>query len=214
VALPESRNETYVAGTTQIPAATMNDLQDEIIAHEDIFKGSAYCMIDDFNGSTFTDNWATVAVTAQLDDSADGAFGCAQQAGGTGELTGPVLALGTKNFRLDVRVRVETAGAGSGSVGLWIAGVSKLSLRWVNTGTDWEYSINAAAYVTTGTTWGSTYRILSIRVVDGTAYFYIDGTLEHSAAYATNLDGAYIRLSSAVAAGDVRFDYCKFWVDR
>lgn len=187
----------------------------EWINHLDgINLGTEYLLNDDFNGSTFTNNWASVAVTAQVDDSAAGAFGCAQQAGGTGDLTGPILALGTKNFRLDVRVRVVTAGAGNGSVGLWIAGASKLSLRWVNSGTDWEYSINAGAYVATGTTWGATYRVLSIRVIDGTAYFYIDGTLEHSAAYATNLDGAYVRLYSAVAAGDVRFDYCKLWVDR
>ncbi len=213
MALPESRNETYVAGTTQIPAATMNDIQDEIIAHEDIFKGTAYCMIDDFNGSTFTQNWASVSVTAQIDDSADGAFGCAQHAGGAGDLTGPTFALGTKNFRLDVRIRIET-GTGNGYAGIFTGGAAQLSMRWADSGTDWEYKINGAANVATGTTWGSAYQVLSIRVVDGTVYFYIDGTLEHSAAYATNLDGAYIRINSQVAAGDVRIDYVKFWADR
>jgi hypothetical protein len=218
MALPESRNETYVAGTTQIPAATMNDLQDEIIATNEKFLGSAYALFDDFNGSAFTHLWTVTGAVAQSDDSAAGAIGAARffDAGaGTLSLVGGVGAYSTVDFRLDVKVRVVVAGTGNGTIGITTGVGQNLLFLWDNAAANWKYKIDGGASTDIGVAWGTTYQLLSIRRVAGTAYFYINGTSLHSAAHATSLTGAALNLITVcTATTDVRMDYCKLWVDR
>ena len=96
-----------------------------------------------------------------------------------------------------------------------VAGASKLTLQWANGTANWQYKIDGGAATNTGVNWGTSYQVLSIRRVSNTAYFYIDGTQVHSAAYATDLTGGYVYLNTqGTAATDIRFDYAKLWVNR
>lgn len=189
--------------------------------HLDAINLGAECHLnDDFNGTTFTNNWTVsgTGTVATVDDSAAGAFGAAKLSNGGGgvvSLVGPIAAFGTVDFRFDVKLRVVTASTGNSLIG--ISGGSKsLRLTWDNTvDGNWYYVLDGAAAVSTGVAFSSSYQTLSFRRIGGSVYLYIGATLVYSGAYASNLTGSAATIYVAAAATtDVRVDYAKLWANR
>lgn len=182
--------------------------------------GTNLLVSDDFLGTTFTQNWTvsgtgTVATVADSANGANGAVKLTNGGGGAVSLIGAPLAIGTADLIMNVRLRVVTAANGNSLIG--ISGASgSLRLIWDNVvDGNWYYQLDGATAVTTGVAFSSTYQLLTIRRTSGTVYFYINGTLVYSGAYATSLTGSsFTLLVNADPTTDVRIDYAKMWADR
>lgn len=231
--LPRSRNETYVDGTTQIPAATMNDIQDKIILLHGMLRGSGFHVRDDFpatiGGAVDTHKWVpgsggTGVAPIIVDDSAAGGFGAVQFAagasGGTSEALITKLAIGTKDLYVSCRVRRATAVGTSMHFTVGFIGdagaADDLAFRGFMGG-NWQRKLGATTTDDLGVAMSSTYQFLEMWRISGVVYFAIDGTTLYSGAFADDLGVGFFELrlfEGSAVANQINVDMVSVWVDR
>lgn len=218
MALPDSRNRTYVDGVTQIPAGDMNQLQDDDVLLSSAQLGSALLVVDDFTGSALSTGIWNSPTGSLVDDTASGGCGTVQlsdSGGGAQAFSTNNLKIGTSDFRLAARIRVVSMGGASSLITLQMqyssaAGALQFFAR--GGGTNWQAVVDGGADHDTGVAFGTTYQKLEIRRVSGVVTFYIDGTSVYSTTPAPQsidgLVGCYaIRVTSGTTTA--RIDYVK-----
>ena len=122
MALPVSRNRTYIDQVTIVEADDMNDIQDGIVDGYDVVRaGDDFFFDDDFTSATLDEGkWTAVSVAGVTTEAATGASGTLLmlEGGSTNdEIETNALYLGTADFRIATRVLVTSfGGAGYGHV--------------------------------------------------------------------------------------------------
>ncbi len=224
MSLKDSRNRTYVDGVTQIPAGDMNDIQDEIVDLWKNVNGSRFDLYDDFCGSAIsTSNWKTTHAGVTVVDSGtdNKAMGSLQLAATAGNTTPYVYSsdvlIGTRAFRAMWLMRYATLTTGDIDVGLLInAGTNRLQFDTTNGG-NWAAWYGAGPTIQTlGVAPSTSYQRLEL-IYDGTtAYWYIDGVLKYSVAFATiSTDTATLFVAATYSANVTAYcDAVKWRIDR
>ncbi len=231
--LPYSRDLTFVDGTSQVPAETMNTLQDLAIINDKIRTGQGFLFQDEFLTGIDTAPWdlantGTGATPTWLSDNADDGRGAVQFAtsgsgAGTTTLDSIVMPIGTNDFSLYMRIRKE---AGSGFTvsryGLFSSTATKKThFEIVNAAAEWLVVENSATAVPVGSpteliATDQTYQKLQIIRTAGVISFLVDGVVTYTNANTVDLSDSYIHLAHGTYSGgaaDVRIDKVALWID-
>jgi hypothetical protein len=220
MALPRSRNTTYVAGSTPSPkAADLNALQDGDV---DVFWRRTL-VSDDFTGDSLNrGNWKNIATGGSgsatfVDDAANGGngvykFDVSAAAANTISLQPNGnwnLGNGTGDFLVRFRARTTSVVANTTffvgfvtTLGFEVLGSSSTTL--------WRAYIAADGGIVTLTTpvsVSSSYKLFEIERVSGVTYFYVDNVEVHRTSTSINLSSVVFE---AFAGGNTAG---VFWVD-
>lgn len=189
--LPISRNTTYVADSTPaIQAADLNDMQDLLLDLTRAISGPDFHMEDEFDRAAVTSVWwdtITGAPTISTDYAAYGVY-AATLAAGVGNNYNVQHGAGSLPFRTNdlhfsARARI-TARSGTGYAILYPCGGE---LEFVaNSSGNWVAQVSGVQ-TDTGVAYSSTYQRFDIIRKSGIAYFFIDGTLVHSAVHTVDM---------------------------
>lgn len=206
MSLPYTRNQTYIAGVTKVPATDMNDIQDWLLAILSPFTGTgAIVVADDFtnsiiNGGVWVTNLVGTGAAAIFNDT--GAIGSARL---TTPAPGDVAALetsllsnvGTHEFLVSMRLKASTLTATSVVyAGFGSAPNSEVASRCARftapgSGTNWFVEHNGGS-ADTGVAFDADWHTFVIRRLSaGTLEFWIDGVLTNSIASGQFLDGRF-----------------------
>lgn len=222
VALPVDADALNSASIYQpLKAAADNDAY----LKRRLLVGREFLFDDDFLGDTLNrSKWLAASVSGTGAVSVVGAatdaagMGALQLAPGTGTATvnTQTFLLTGRKFRLAALMRYSAFTTGDYGIGVyWLAAGNRLQFITQNAG-NWQ-----AWYGTTPTTQtlavapSTSYQLLEL-VYDGTtAYWYIDGVLKYSVAFALGTAAqAYISVGSSGSACTAFCDVVKFWADR
>lgn len=222
MALPYSRNQTYVAGTTPIAATDMNDLQDYAVRAQSASSGADLVFYDDFIGGTTFDlsKWTVSAGGILTQATATGACGVAKfnTAGNNDEnLSSFGLAIGTADFELCARIKVLSLG-GAGSLAYIGFGSNYGAFRCDSGSANWWYYDVSAVYTDTGVAFSTTsFDVLEIIRTSGTVRHLINGVEIDSFANATSYSTEVMKFQAKRAASgttNVELDMIKLRADR
>lgn len=228
MALPDSRSTTYVANTTPaIKAADLNDLQDFIVDHHRILRGTDFYMFDDFTGDVLdVGKWLPdVNVLISNLGGAENAIGFAESNNAQiGAILTRFLNLGTTDWRIIGRFRLHNytdavnAITQFGAISATAAQDCHFTLRRTNVATfNIEAQVGAAAAVDLGVAVpNASHAVLEIRRIGGQVSFWKDGVNLYSTAYATSQTDVNMGLykTDTASASSFRCDFIKIWALR
>lgn len=222
MALPYSRNQTYVAGTTPIAAADMNGLQDDDVLHHRILTGEDFYLYDDFCGTNIDlTKWIDAVAFAlwTIVPNRAGASGCLRglstvDAQGD-DMQTCLLEIGSNNLRYQVRVEVASnKSADNSSV---VIGFSAEAHFCPGTGNRWFININGVLQDSGVAITPATFQVLEMRRASGVSTFLIDGAVVYTTSDVINLATGALTLAVSrtnTTNTDVYFDYAKLWFAR
>lgn len=218
MSLPKSRERTYIAGVTRIPADDMNAIQD---AHVEKYHE---VLRDHFTGSTVNEStWDFLSLTGSptaQSDSSNGGFGALSLDGSTGGGSGQrvaslLLAMGTHDFRFRARMRTAAASVDASTiiyVGVSNTGLSQnllFAIDGASSTTLWRVVVDAGSSSApngTAASVSTTYQEFEIRKDGTTVTLTVDGVVHHTeTGYSTGLDDARVLLF-ADNSGEVLID--------
>lgn len=227
--LPYSRNQTYVAGTTPIAAADMNDLQDWTTATWEALSGDAFHLSDDFTGTSIDlTKWLQAGnnPTRLSIVSRTGAAGALRFLATTDTddayLSTVASKFGTVDFHFAARVEVvvKSASTAVDYCGIVAGGAANAYFYVAGTGNWFAYCASTAHDTGVAATGSGTFQVLQIRRASGTVSFLIDGVEVYSEAVSMDFTVAAGSVVTVKCARDgagnteVYFDYVKFWCAR
>lgn len=221
MALPYSRNQTYVAGTTPIAAADMNDLQDYAVRAQSGSSGSDFLFYDDFIGGTTFDlsKWTVSAGGILTQVTATDACGVADfsTAGNNDEnLSTFGIAIGTADFEMCVRIKLASLGGGASLAHVGLLS-NTASWRADAGGTNWFFYKNGASTDSGVAFSTTTFDVLEIIRVSGVQRVLINGVEIDSFADTHSFTTEALQFRAkrdASGTTDVQLDMIKLRADR
>jgi hypothetical protein len=230
MALPYSREQTYIDGTSQIAAGELNEgIQDAIVRLNESAHRKDVAIYDEFLGADFSDLWTVSGSLGTpncgADDSAADGFGAAElvQIAGTDTqyIRGTLrLPLPTRSWTFAARVRVLSWNGGQIEVGITPGGGSHwCGFKATTASATWKVADDHhGGSTTTAASAGTSYQLLEMRYdfASGILTFYVDGSEVHSQA-AAGFGATTFSLhfyGSCTAAMALYCDFIKLWVDR
>lgn len=217
MALPDTRDLTAIPGTSNVPAATINSLQDQTIAEWRALRGGDLVIADDFVGPTIDASLWQSANAVTLADYLNGGFGSLDinpAGAATGYLTSVALPLGQLNWRLAARVRV--VGTQSGTVvGIKSGTAAEQAYFAASAGGHW-FAFAGVSGNDLGVLPSANYQLLEIYRENGRVRFLIDGVEVWSAAFATTIVTGVLTISTIATSGaaEIVADSIKLWCAR
>lgn len=221
MALPYSRNQTYVAGTTPIAAADMNALQDYAVRAQKAHAGSDFLFYDDFVGGTTFDlsKWTVSAGGILTQVTAADACGVADfsTAGNNDEnLSTFGIAIGAADFELCARVKLASIGGGTSFVSIGFLS-NRADWRADAGGTNWFYNKSGTS-TNSGVAFSTTtFDVLEIIRASGTQRYLINGVEIDSFADAHSYTTEALQFRAkrdTSGTTDIQLDMIKLRADR
>jgi hypothetical protein len=206
----------------------MNDIQDQIISLNadrvidlNIRNKSGFFVYDDFVGSAVDEYlWGLSGNNAEhiAADAGYPNMGSLQLAvvNDTGNIGTVALAVGTNDFVFATSVRTVTKpGTGEFFTGLFSpTDAKKCYFIWDGASPNWFANIANTTHDLIIPAIAQYQKLWIVRT-GGVVSFYIDGTLLHSEAFATDLDNAVLFAQvDSTGTAQTMSDYMKLWVDR
>src|ERR1035437_1701925 len=218
MALPDTRDLTLIPGTSTVPAAMWNALQDQAIAEWRALRGGDLVIADDFVGSALdTGLWGSANATV-VSDYATGGFGAADINPGssaTGYIASLGLPLGQLNWRVAARVRVVATEGGT-IVGISSGTVAEKVLFSASGGGRWFAQVGVTGN-DLGVLPSAAYQLLEIYRENGRVRFLIDGVEVWNYAFATTIVTGVLTISTTASGGapaEIFVDSLKLWCAR